>query len=121
MNNYVDIVFDQVAVDGAPPEYSFIEVEDSEGKSVAFGTWVHRTDGYWVLRITVTGERTVNENFGQRLTRICVERKLTKAELARMLKVNSTNVVRWARGEFYPDYWSLVELSVKLDLSLDYI
>lgn len=49
---HIDIVFDQVAVDGAPPEYSFIEVENSQRASIKFGEWVHRDDGYWVLRIS---------------------------------------------------------------------
>ncbi len=48
----IDIVFDQVAVDGAPPEYSFIEVENSQRASIKFGEWIHRDDGYWVLRIS---------------------------------------------------------------------
>lgn len=45
----VDIVFD-----GPPgPEAGrFVEVE-VEGKSINFGRWVHREDGYWVLRFNV--------------------------------------------------------------------
>ncbi len=45
---YVDIVFD-----GPPgPEAGrFVEVENSLGQSIRFGEWVHRPDGYWVLRI----------------------------------------------------------------------
>lgn len=48
MKRWVDIVFD------GPPSHEsgrFVEVEDSEGKSIRFGEWVHREDGYWVLRI----------------------------------------------------------------------
>lgn len=51
LDEYIDIVFDQVAIDGAPHEYSFIEVENSQRASIKFGEWVHRDDGYWVLRI----------------------------------------------------------------------
>ena len=43
----VDIVFD------GPPSHEsgrFVEVENSEGKSINFGEWVQRADGYWVLR-----------------------------------------------------------------------
>lgn len=45
---HIDIVFD-----GPPgPEAGrFIEVEDSSGKSISFGEWMQRPDGYWVLRI----------------------------------------------------------------------
>lgn len=45
---YIDIVFD-----GPPgPEAGrFVEVENSAGASISFGEWVHRSDGYWALRI----------------------------------------------------------------------
>lgn len=45
---FVDIVFD-----GPPSHVSgrFVEVEDSAGKSIKFGEWIQRADGYWVLRI----------------------------------------------------------------------
>ena len=44
----VDIVFD-----GPPgPEAGrFVEVESPPGRSIRFGEWVERDDGYWVLRI----------------------------------------------------------------------
>jgi len=46
---FIDIVFD-----GPPPHESgrFIEVEDAEGRSINVGTWLQRTDGYWVLRLS---------------------------------------------------------------------
>jgi hypothetical protein len=49
--NYLDIVFD------GPPDNvcgRFVEVEDSEGKSVSVGTWVEYGEcnpGFWALRI----------------------------------------------------------------------
>jgi len=46
---FMDVVFD------GPPSHEsgrFVEVEDSHGRSVAAGTWIHRNDGYWVLRFT---------------------------------------------------------------------
>jgi hypothetical protein len=44
----LDIVFD-----GPPSAVSgrFVEVEDAAGASVSCGEWIHREDGYWVLRI----------------------------------------------------------------------
>ena len=44
---YIDIVFD-----GPPgPEGDrFVEVEESRGRSINFGEWVQRPDGYWALR-----------------------------------------------------------------------
>lgn len=55
MTRTVDIVFD-----GPPgPEAGrFVEVEDTESrKSVNFGEWIERDDGYWVLRVTVHDEQ----------------------------------------------------------------
>jgi hypothetical protein len=49
-NNHNDIVFD------GPPSHEsgrFVEVENAKGASIAVGEWVHRDDGYWVLRLTV--------------------------------------------------------------------
>jgi hypothetical protein len=45
---HIDIVFD-----GPPgPECGrFVEVENAMQASICFGEWVHRDDGYWVLRI----------------------------------------------------------------------
>lgn len=45
--DFIDIVFD-----GPPgPEAGrFVEVENSSGKSISFGRWFQRPDGYWVLR-----------------------------------------------------------------------
>lgn len=44
----IDIVFD-----GPPgPEAGrFVEVENLDGESINVGNWVHRTDGYWALRL----------------------------------------------------------------------
>ena len=43
----IDVVFD-----GPPAHESgrFIEVESPPGTSIAFGRWLQRDDGYWVLR-----------------------------------------------------------------------
>jgi len=54
MAEHVDIVFD-----GPPgPEGNrFIEVEDASGRNIAFGEWIERKDGRWVLRITAADFR----------------------------------------------------------------
>lgn len=47
-SDFTDIVFE------GPPSHElarFVEVEDSLGRSINFGEWVEREDGYWVLRI----------------------------------------------------------------------
>lgn len=44
---HIDIVFD------GPPSHEsgrFVEVEDDAGKSITFGEWVQRPDGFWALR-----------------------------------------------------------------------
>lgn len=45
---YVDIVFDGPP---GPVAGCFIEVEDENRRSISFGEWIKRDDGYWVLRI----------------------------------------------------------------------
>lgn len=48
MSDYIDILFD------GPPSHEsgrFVEVEDSAGRSIRCGEWIHRGEGYWVLRI----------------------------------------------------------------------
>ena len=48
---YIDIVFD-----GLPSHEGgrFVEVEDHTGRSISFGEWVKRPDGYWALRFSRT-------------------------------------------------------------------
>ena len=41
----------------APEGNRFIEIEDANGKSIAFGEWIERKDGRWVLRITAADFR----------------------------------------------------------------
>jgi hypothetical protein len=45
---YIDFVFT------GPPDQrpaEFVEAEDDQGRSIRFGEWLQRDDGYWVLRI----------------------------------------------------------------------
>jgi hypothetical protein len=46
--DYIDIVFHGPPGPEAP---RFVEAEDSSGRSIDFGEWVQRPDGYWALRI----------------------------------------------------------------------
>jgi hypothetical protein len=46
--DYIDIVFDGPP---SPEGPRFVEVEDPRGKSINFGEWVQRPDGYWAHRI----------------------------------------------------------------------
>ncbi len=48
--DYVDIVFDGAPGPDGP---TFIEVENSSGKSIQLGKWTLRPDGYWVLRMGI--------------------------------------------------------------------
>jgi len=50
----IDIVFDGPP---GPTAGRFVEVEDGWGKSVRFGEWMERIDGYWVLRFPVSAAR----------------------------------------------------------------
>lgn len=46
---FLDIVFD------GPPSHEsgrFVEVEESDGRSVSVGEWIDRGDGLWALRLT---------------------------------------------------------------------
>jgi hypothetical protein len=48
---FIDIVFDG---EPGPVPPRFVEVEDENGRSINAGEWVHRDDGYWALRLTVS-------------------------------------------------------------------
>lgn len=54
----VDIVFDGPP---GPASGRFVEVEDAAGKSINFGEWVDRPDGYWALRISPPEDRLLAE------------------------------------------------------------
>jgi len=47
MTRFVDIVFS-----GEGSDRRFVEVEDDAGKSICFGQWVKRPDGFSALRLT---------------------------------------------------------------------
>lgn len=45
---WLDIVFDGPP---GPVTGRFVECEDQQRHGVSIGEWVHRDDGFWVLRI----------------------------------------------------------------------
>ena len=57
MYKYIDIVFD-----GPPSPNSgrFVEIEDETGSSIDYGKWVHRRDGFWVLRIPASDHSRIS-------------------------------------------------------------
>ena len=57
--DYVDIVFDGPPGPDGP---RFVEVEDSRGRSINFGEWVERPDGYWALRIPANARQNAPQN-----------------------------------------------------------
>jgi len=48
-SRHIDIVFDRPP---GPVSPQFIEVENDIARSITFGCWLQRPDGYWVLRFT---------------------------------------------------------------------
>ena len=48
VEDYIDIVFDGPP---GPVAGRFVEVEDSVRRSIRFGEWTKRDDGFWVLRV----------------------------------------------------------------------
>lgn len=58
MSAHIDIVFDGPP---GPDAGRFVEVENGERRSINFGEWIHRDDGYWVLRFKVAGPDEVGE------------------------------------------------------------
>jgi hypothetical protein len=51
---YIDVVFDGPP---APEGPRFVEVENEDGRSIDFGEWIRRPDGYWALRFPFDGRR----------------------------------------------------------------
>ena len=64
--DYIDVVFD-----GPPGHESgrFVEVEDASGKSINYGEWVQRSDGFWVLRLPRLVSKTFSEVYDENARR----------------------------------------------------
>ena len=62
--DYIDVIFD------GPPSHEsgrFVEVEDASGKSISYGEWVQRPDGYWALRMPRAKEPSAPEAYGEKM------------------------------------------------------
>lgn len=58
-------------------------------------------------------------NFGQRLTKLRTEKKLTKEEVAEILKVKVETVEKWENDEKKPDFDKILPLCELFDVSSD--
>jgi hypothetical protein len=56
----IDIVFDGPP---GPESGRLVEVESPPGKSISFGQWVQREDGYWVLRFVQSEKPAIPEGW----------------------------------------------------------
>lgn len=100
----IDVVFD------GPPSHEsgrFVEVENSEGKSILFGEWLQRSDGYWVLRFRAalsSSRPCAHEEEAKRLavewkqcheqnSRLVSEHLIDKREAARLREIISRHEV----------------------------
>jgi transcriptional regulator with XRE-family HTH domain len=63
----------------------------------------------------------VSETFGERLDRICTERKLSQKDLADMVGAPRASICRWLQNQRSPNYRLLIETAIGLNLSLDYL
>lgn len=61
------------------------------------------------------------ETFGQRLRRVRLERGWTIKDLAVKVRLDPSMISNYELGKKFPNYWNLIELAVKLDVSLDYL
>jgi transcriptional regulator with XRE-family HTH domain len=61
------------------------------------------------------------ETFGDRLKRLRLERGRMIKELAQKARMDPSMVSAYELGKKFPNYWNLIELAVKLDVSLDYL
>ena len=62
-----------------------------------------------------------NDHFKKRLYAVMRKKKLTIPELADKIGSHPHAVGTWTRGEHYPSYTSLIEISKVLDVSIDYL
>lgn len=103
----IDIVFD------GPPSHEaprFVEIE-RDGKSIRIGEWIHREDGYWVLRIPdFEAPRYVlaANDFPYMLLPAG-----TSGEEAHILAVRLNREDREKRVDKLPIYYHVHELSIK--------
>jgi len=61
MGDTTDDIF--VVFDGPPSHNScrFVETESPSGQGISVGEWIERADGYWALKIPVSGAKRIAE------------------------------------------------------------
>ena len=59
--------------------------------------------------------------FAQRLKELRIENKMTQSQLAKLIGVHQSMIVRWESGECEPTVSNLFKLSETFDCSVDYL
>ena len=63
----------------------------------------------------------MKNSLGKRISTARKEHKWTQIELAKQLKVNTKNVMRWEKNENQPNIEMAVKIAEVLTMSLDYL
>jgi len=58
---------------------------------------------------------------GQRIKNVRISKGLTIAEFAEKLSVTEQAVYKWQRGDSVPDIYNLKQISVRFDVTTDYL
>lgn len=66
-------------------------------------------------------ERKYLMNIGRNIAIARKRKKMTQAALAEMINVTYQAVSSWERGESIPETWNLIELSYRLEVSIDWL
>lgn len=61
------------------------------------------------------------ESFGQRLTKLRMDKKISQEELADLLDVSRQSISKWENDKVYPELSRLLMMSEYFDISLDYL
>lgn len=59
--------------------------------------------------------------FSQRIVSLRKQRKLTQEKLGELVNMSQRSVANWESGERFPSISTLVDLSEKLNVSIDYL
>ena len=69
----------------------------------------------------VLDERDGPLGFANRLNRLRHGRRMAVTVLARHLRVSSTIIHNWERGDRFPTYWNLLQVASFFNVSLDWL